>query len=160
MFSYDGLQWCSALSYRGLPCFTSCTVATPLLHLVVLAWPVIPLMQVCQSLVHARITPCHSLMEISQYLLSQSLRDDGLKCPSGSSLRLVVNAILDCELIPKLQESESSLGERLEVLALWFLVSTQQRAKSKIIQLCLSECVACVCCQQLQSGNCNLCCWR
>ena len=90
---------------------TSGTVAAPLSDIVVMAWPVKPLLEMPQSLVRAHMASHGSLVQVTEHFFLQCFRDHCMK-PLGEVANglqsSAENALVHHQLIPKLEESAQS----------------------------------------------------
>ena len=81
--------------------------------IVVMAWPVKPLLETLQSLVRAHMAPHGSLVQVTEHFFLQCFRDHCLKPLEEVSNGLrssAENALVHHQLIPKLEESAHGLA--------------------------------------------------
>ena len=102
---------------------TSGTVAAPLSDIVVMAWPVKPLLETRESFVHAQVAFHGSFVQVAEHFFLQCFRDHCLK-PLGEVANglqsLAENALVHHQLIQKLEESVHELACGSKALRAWF----------------------------------------
>ena len=103
---------------------TSGTVAAPLSDIVVMAWPVKPLLETSQSLVRAQVASHSSFVsQVAEHFFLQCFRDHCLKPLREVSSGLqssAENALVHRQQIPKLEESAHGLACGSKALRAWF----------------------------------------